>query len=128
MDVLLESIDILINTFCVCIDGFQDLSKTFHYNCKLFTTIVNFSNPSAYFLNADPDLNITKKLFHQRPCCDSMIPDVKRQPEMKFLDIKLTKDSRVFCSMLFKSLLLADYKENKKIHEKRKPESIHNIL
>jgi hypothetical protein len=27
----------LINTFCVCVDGFQDLLKALHYSIKLLT-------------------------------------------------------------------------------------------
>jgi hypothetical protein len=33
MDIFCECLNILISTFCVCGDGFQVLSKAFHYNC-----------------------------------------------------------------------------------------------
>jgi hypothetical protein len=36
MDICFEGLNISISTFCVCADGFQGLSKVFHY------TIVNF--------------------------------------------------------------------------------------
>jgi hypothetical protein len=31
----MESLNILIGTFCVCADGFQGLSKAFHYPLQL---------------------------------------------------------------------------------------------
>ncbi len=31
MDIFLEGLNIFISTFCVCADGFQGLSKAFHY-------------------------------------------------------------------------------------------------
>ncbi len=45
MDIVFEGINILISTFCLCADGFQDLSKACHYpifaSSKLLT---NFEN------------------------------------------------------------------------------------
>ncbi len=35
MDILLERLNILISTFCVCTDGFQGLSKAFHCPIQL---------------------------------------------------------------------------------------------
>jgi hypothetical protein len=32
-----EGLNILISTFSVCADGFQDLSKAFHYRIQLLT-------------------------------------------------------------------------------------------
>jgi hypothetical protein len=32
-----EGINILISTFCVCAEGFQGLSETFHYPIQLLT-------------------------------------------------------------------------------------------
>ncbi len=39
MDIFFESLNILIHTFCVCAEGFQDPSKAFHYSTY---TINNF--------------------------------------------------------------------------------------
>jgi hypothetical protein len=37
MDIYFEALNILISTFCVCADGFQGLSKAFHYPVQLLT-------------------------------------------------------------------------------------------
>ena len=37
MDIFFECLNILISTFCVCADGFQGLSKGFHYPIQLLT-------------------------------------------------------------------------------------------
>jgi hypothetical protein len=37
MDIFFEGLNILISTFCVCADGFQGLSKAFHYPIQLLT-------------------------------------------------------------------------------------------
>ncbi len=37
MDMFFKGLNILISTFCVCADGFQGLSKAFHYHIQLFT-------------------------------------------------------------------------------------------
>jgi hypothetical protein len=38
MDIFLKAlINILINTFCVCADGLQGLTKAFHYPTQLLT-------------------------------------------------------------------------------------------
>jgi hypothetical protein len=47
MDIFLEGLNILIGTFCVCADGFQDLSKALHCPTQLFICffkITNFEN------------------------------------------------------------------------------------
>jgi hypothetical protein len=38
MDIFLEGLNILFSTFCVCADGFQSLSKAFHYPIQLLTS------------------------------------------------------------------------------------------
>jgi hypothetical protein len=38
MDIFFEGLNILISTFCVYADGFQDLSKAFHYPIQLLLT------------------------------------------------------------------------------------------
>jgi hypothetical protein len=37
MDIFFEGLNILILTLCVCADGFQGLSKAFHYPIQLVT-------------------------------------------------------------------------------------------
>jgi hypothetical protein len=37
-----EGLNILISTFCVCAEGFQDLSNAFHYPLQLLTFIYFF--------------------------------------------------------------------------------------
>jgi hypothetical protein len=36
-DIIFEGLNILISTFSVCADGFQGLSKAFHYHVQLLT-------------------------------------------------------------------------------------------
>jgi hypothetical protein len=47
MDILFKGLNILISIFCVCADGFQGLSKAFHYPTFLFASLkilTNFEN------------------------------------------------------------------------------------
>jgi hypothetical protein len=37
MNIFIESFDILISAFCVCADGFQGLSKAFHFPTQQLT-------------------------------------------------------------------------------------------
>ena len=43
-----EGLSILISTFCVCADGFQGLSKAFHYPIELLASLKLLT----YFENA----------------------------------------------------------------------------
>jgi hypothetical protein len=47
-----EVLNILISTFCVCANGFQGLSKIFHYPIQLviFRRIPNFLTKSQLYL------------------------------------------------------------------------------
>ncbi len=51
VDIFFEGLNILIRTFCVYADGFQGLSKAFHYPIQLLTflsaslkLLTNFEN------------------------------------------------------------------------------------
>jgi hypothetical protein len=54
MAICCEGLNILISIFCVCADGFQGLSKAFHYPKQLLFAslklLTNFENayPPAY--------------------------------------------------------------------------------
>jgi hypothetical protein len=50
MDIFGEGLKILISAFCVCADGFQGLSKAFHYPIQ-FIKIVFASLTLLYLLN-----------------------------------------------------------------------------
>jgi hypothetical protein len=60
MDIFLKVLNILISTVSVCTDGFQGLSKAFHYLIQLFTfnLLTNFKN--AYWTPSKiPSLSVS---------------------------------------------------------------------
>ncbi len=56
-----EGLNILINTFCVCPGGFQDLSKAFHFPVPC--TIINFFCSLKILTNFDYALTHSSEIF-----------------------------------------------------------------
>ena len=52
MDIVFEVLNILTSTFCVCADGFQCLSKAFHYPKQFINFLFASLNLLTNFENA----------------------------------------------------------------------------